>query len=356
MNKIFNRVKNNVLLNTSSYKYFCFLFVLFVSCSSSYSVSQQSGKKIAPPESGIYVGAFPDMGGTEDSVTYARLKAFENLTGQMPVWVYFSNNWFGSIKFPKKEVKIIKEFGSIPFIRLMPRSDYLENKSDPIYSLQKIIDGKFDKALKTWATDAKKYGEPLMVEFGTEVNGNWFPWSGVHNGKNPEKFKDAYIHIIELFRDEDVNNITWVFHVNYDSSPDEKWNTMSAYYPGDEYIDWIGMSIYGAQNKDDEWTNITDVFEEAYKNLSSISKNKPLAVFEFGVVEHEKKPEWIKAFFELIKSEKYSRIKGISYWHSRWENEDGSYSNMRLDSSPEALKVYQDAISDKFFMTKIKLH
>lgn len=338
------------------YKYFLLSVIIFTSCNSSVSLHQQRNKKIAPPESGIYVGAFPDMGSTEDSVSYARLKAFENLTGQKPVWVYFSNNWYDKIKFPDKEARIIKEFGSVPFIRLMPRSNYIENKSDPVYSLQKIIDGKFDNALKEWATDAKKYGEPMLVEFGTEVNGNWFPWSGAHNGKNPEKFKDAYIHIVELFRDEGVDNITWVFHVNYDSSPNEKWNTMSAYYPGDDYIDWIGMSIYGAQNKDDEWTDITDVFDEAYKNLSAISKNKPLAIFEFGVVEHPKKSEWIKKFFELIKSEKYNRIKGISYWHSRWENEDGSYSNMRLDSSPDALKVYKESISDIFFKAKIKFH
>ncbi|MFA5403920.1 MAG: hypothetical protein WC358_03190, partial [Ignavibacteria bacterium] len=74
----------------------------------------------------------------------------------------------------------------------------------------------------------------------------------------------------------------------------------------------------------------------------------------FGVVEHEKKPDWIKAFFDLIKSKKYSRIKGVSYWHSSWENDDESISNMRLDSSPESLKAYREAISDKFFQPKIK--
>jgi len=338
------------------FKYSLFFFVIFTACSSGNSVNQKSGKKIAAPESGIYVGAFPDMGSTEDSVTFARLKAFENLTGQKPVWVYFSNNWFGGIKFPLKEIQIINDFGSVPFIRLMPRSDFSDTKTDPVYSLQKIIDGKFDKNLKTWALGAKKYGEPLMVEFGTEVNGNWFPWSGANNGNNPEKFKDAYIHIIELFRNQKVNNITWVFHVNYESAPNEDWNSMSAYYPGDDYIDWIGMSIYGVQKTGDDWINISDIFDDAYKNLSAVSKNKPLGIFEFGIIEHERKYEWIKSFFDLLKSGKYDRIKGISYWHSRWDNEDGSVSNMRLDSSPDALKVYKEAVSEKMFQTKLKFY
>lgn len=332
------------------------LFLFLLACSSGNSAYQNNGKKLAPPENGIYVGAFPNMGGTEDSVTFERLKAFENLTGQKPVWVYFSNNWFGKIKFPLNEVKTIRDFGSIPFIRIMPRSDFTDDKPDPVYSLQKIIDGKFDKELKAWALDAKTHGDPLMVEFGTEMNGNWFPWSGFHNGKNPKKFKAAYKHIINIFRNVGADNVSFAFHVNYDSYPVEKWNTMSAYYPGDDYIDWIGMSIYGAQRTNDEWIDISETFDKAYKEMSELSKNKPLAVFEFGVVENEKKAEWLKSFFNLVKLNKYNRIKGLSYWHSSWENEDKSVSNMKIDSSPESLKAYRDAISDKFFKPKIKFN
>jgi hypothetical protein len=336
---------------------YCFIYILaifnifpgFVNC-------QQIDKKFAPPETGVYVGAFPDMGSTEDSVTFSRLRAFENLTGQKPVWVYFSNNWFGEIKFPKKEVKIIKEFGSIPFIRMMPRSDYTENKKDPVYTLQKIIKGKFDKEFKKWAEDAGDFADPLIVEFGLEMNGNWFPWSGVYNEKNPEKFKKAYRHIIDIFRKAGADNVTFMYHVNYGSAPEESWNTMAAYYPGDKYIDWIGMSLYGAQKPTDEWEEITELFDAPYNELAGISPNKPLAIIEFGVVEHPLKPRWIKNFFDIIKSEKYNRIKAVSYWHSIWENEDNTISNLRLDSSPESLKAYKEAISDKFFQPKIKFY
>jgi hypothetical protein len=59
--------------------------------------------------------------------------------------------------------------------------------------------------LKIWAQDAKRVGIPIMVKFGTEVNGNWFPWSSILNGggktngygdpnypNGPERFRDAY--------------------------------------------------------------------------------------------------------------------------------------------------------------------
>lgn len=331
------------------------LFICIEACSSGSSPYVSNNKKILPPDYGIYNGAFPDMGSTEDSVTFARLKAFENLTGKKPAWVYFSDNWFAGIKFPKQKAEIIRNYGSVPFIRLMPRRNFHENNSDPFYSLKKIIEGKFDADLSAYANDAKEYGEPLMIEFGTEMNGDWFPWSGVYSDKNPEAFKNAFIHIIEIFRKQKTDNVTWVFHVNYDSSPDESWNSMSAYYPGDEYIDWIGMSIYGAQHPNDEWTDIMDIFESAYNNLAAVSANKPLAVFEFGTIENKLKSVWINNFFTLLKDKKYSRIKGISYWHSNWDNEDGSYSFMRIDSSPESLETYKSNISGDFFHNQLKL-
>jgi hypothetical protein len=42
---------------------------------------------------------------------------------------------------------------------------------------------------------------------------------------------------------------------------------------------------------------------------------------------------------------KYPRIKAAIYWHERWQNEDGTYSNLRINSSPSALEAFQTGIS-----------
>ena len=328
--------------------------ILLISCS--VSVNNSNEKKLLPPPKGAYIGAFPDLGSTEDSVTIERLNNYKELTGHIPVWVYFSNNWYNGIKFPAKEVQIINSFGSIPFIRLMPRSDFTIKKQDPAFSLKNIIDGKFDKELVAYAIDSKKSNIPIMIEFGTEMNGDWFPWSGLYNRKDPANYKKAYIHIINIFRKADADNITWVFHTNWESSPNVKWNKMSAYYPGDEYIDWIGISIYGGQKPGDEWSNFKENLNEAYSEMTEVSDEKPFAIFEFGTIDDTAKGDkakWIKNVFNKIKSEKYPRIKALSYWHSFWVNEDGSVSNMRLDSSPEALNAYKEAISNSYFTPKV---
>jgi hypothetical protein len=36
--------------------------------------------------------------------------------------------------------------------------------------------------LAAWADGARNFGTPLVVEYGTEVNGDWNPWSAPYNG------------------------------------------------------------------------------------------------------------------------------------------------------------------------------
>ena len=336
-----------------------FLITIIISLFSISCISQDNEVKeikVVPPLYGVYFGAFA-CGSTEDSVTPDRLNEIKKISGFTPAWIYFSNNWYKKIKFPAREVKTIYDFGSIPFIRMMPRTDFAAYSHDPVYNLKKIINGNFDKDLKKWAEDARDSKIP-MVEFGTEVNGNWFPWSGALNGRDPQRFVMAYRHIIELFKNESALNITWVFHVDADSDPDEEWNNMAAYYPGDDYIDWIGVSVYGAQSRDEEIVNFIESFDSTYKKLSAISQNKPLGIFEFGTIENpvrEIKAAWIKSVFETIRDDRYPRIKALGYWHSIWKNDDGSVSDMRLDSSPEVLKVAQEMLSNTLFRQKIVL-
>lgn len=255
-------------------------------------------KKLYPASDGsIYHAANPDFGGTEDNVTLSSIKTFETLAQKKIVWAYFSNNWYDNIRFPLSEVHTIYKNGKIPFIRLMPRSDFQGSGPDPLYTMQKIIDGKFDKALVEWAMDAKKIGIPLLVEFGTEVNGDWFPWSGSYNGggttnlygdikkaDGPERFCDAYRHIITLFRNNKVDNITWFFHVNASGNPDASWNEIKQYYPGDAYIDWLGISVYGPQTKKETYQSFIEIMDKVYPEITKIS-NKPVAILELGITE-----------------------------------------------------------------------
>jgi len=241
-----------------------------------------------PPGNGIYHSAFPFFGNEEDVVTAASITDFEALAGKAITWAYFSNNWIdGTIAFPSANANAIRTCGRVPYIRMMMRSDF-EDPPDPIFKLEDIISGAHDTALTQWALDAAAYGDPLIVEFGTEVNGDWFPWNGYWNGGSvigPQRFVDAYRHIVTLCRANGAANITWVFHVDAGSSPDEEWNSMGNYYPGDDYVDWIGISVYGPLTPDEDYQGFIERMDIAYPKLAALSAAKPLALLEYGIAE-----------------------------------------------------------------------
>ncbi|NPA35833.1 MAG: hypothetical protein GXO47_03180 [Chlorobi bacterium] len=253
--------------------------------------------KLIEPVSGIYHSAFPDFGGTEDIVTAEKIEDFEALANKEIVWAYFSNNWYDNIQFPSTEVNTINAEGKIPFIRMMPRTNFDEGGPDPNYTMQKIIDGEFDAELTQWAIDAANTNIPLLIEFGTEVNGNWFPWNGQYNGAGeteeygapdmpdgPERFRDAYRHIIDICDTNGADNITWFFHINAYSEPDTDWNDIENYYPGDDYIDWLGVSVYGPQERNEDYQEFSEIMNDVYPVLINLS-DKPIAILEFAITE-----------------------------------------------------------------------
>jgi hypothetical protein len=323
--------------------------------------------KLAPSPAGAYHSAFPFFANSEDQVSDQKITDFENMAGKKIVWAYFSNNWLDRIRFPLEAVQTIHAHGAIPFVRLMSWSRIEQNVSETVYTLQRIIDGMFDRELILWADQARTLPFALLVEFGTEVNGEWFPWNGKYNGAGktdgygdpafpdgPERFRDAYRHIIDLFRSRGVQNVTWFFHVNAQSSPMDGWNQMELYYPGDTYIDWIGVSVYGSQAPGEEWITFREVLDPSYSELAAISVKKPLALLEFGVAEDPKrgsKAEWIRVALQSIREQRYPRFKAICYWHEAWENENSSISDLRINSSPGALAAYRQEIAAPFFLT-----
>ena len=256
------------------------------------------GQPITPPENGCYIGVFPGWGEFEDSVDATQLTDFENLSGKSVAFVPFSVFW-GRNYVSLRNLNEISSYGAIPLIRFMPWGEpYWEPGYQPEYDLQRIIDGEFDTFLFDWADEVKSYGKPVLITFGPEMNGNWFPWSGVFQGggktnhygdpnkaDGPEKYVDAFRHIVELFRNEGVNNALWYFQPNNESYPDKDWNSIENYYPGDEYIDWVGTSVYGAQYRDEPWVDFEEVMQPIYNELVSEFPNKPLMLCEWGVME-----------------------------------------------------------------------
>lgn len=74
---------------------------------------------------------------------------------------------------------------------------------------------------------------PVMMRFGAEFD----IWE---NPASPEEYKDAYKYVTEFFRSRN-ENVAMVWSPNQVSSG---YVNIDDFYPGDEYVDWIGVSLY----------------------------------------------------------------------------------------------------------------
>lgn len=319
-----------------------------------------------PPPGSLYHGAFPgNASGREDDVTLESLREYEQLTGKPLAWVYFSHDWFRGRAFPVARARMIRDAGSVPFIRLMLRSDSRHWRAESTYTLQHILDGMFDEDLRDWFRSALEFGTPLIVEYGTEVNGDWFPWNGLGNGggipdkygsnreaDGPERFRDAYRHIIRLSREEGSRNITWVFHVNSGDAPVGAWNRLEQFYPGSDWIDWLGVSAYGAQKPEDQaWPRFRDLLDPVYARLTAMAPGTPVVVCEFGATQGSplgSQEAWAREALDDMVGGRWPRVIGFSWWNEGWRNDadPGHNTAMRLQDNPELARVFRETVGD----------
>jgi hypothetical protein len=329
--------------------------------------TEKNNKTFIFPEKGAYTGAYIDFGDGEDNVTFEAMLDFEKLVGKHQAIIASSSYW-GENTFPMDNCKLIHNYGAIPLIYWSPwdRPYQQERGIDKKYNFASILEGKWDAYIDMWADEANKFSHPILVAFAIEMNGHWFPWSGVLYGggekiningkttyKGTDTFIKAYKYVVDRARKR-TKNILWGFHTNNGPSPAEPWNVFANYYPGDEYVDWTGLSVYGQQFPGQGWLKWPDMIDKGYNEMIKLAPNKPLILAELGVGEFPQngdKAEWLKEAYGSFQT-RYTLVKGVVYWHERWENSDGSISNIRVNSSLKSLNVFREIMKDNYWIDK----
>ncbi len=331
--------------------------------------------KLEVPAQGAYTGAYCDFGDGEDGVTPELLDKFQELTGKPMAIVAFGSFWARQ-EFPSEKVALVRSYGAVPLLFWSPWDQpFDQNRGPDRFALHEILAGKWDAYIDRWADEAAKVPSQFFVSFACEMNGTWFPWSGTFYGKGPpvrgnpkdpstwpgpETFRKAWKYVVDRVRARGARNILWVFQPNNYSYPSIPWNLAAAYYPGSDYVDWLALSVYGKQYGDEDWTPFPPLLDWPYKELCMVDPAKPLMLAEWGVAESrvpgQDKGTWISGAFREMSSGKYPRLKAAVFWHERWQNEDGSYSNLRVNSSRGSLKAYREGVADPFWLGRPLWH
>ncbi len=324
------------------------------------------------PEHGAYTGAYIDFGEREDTVTLDGIEEFEQLTGKHQAIIAFSSYW-GEQNFPSTAVQIVTTHDSIPLIYWSPwdrpyREDLIMANGPDKFSLTSILEGRWDAYIDAWADGAKAADKPILVSLCNEMNGNWFPWCGGFYGGTqpiagsvptryvgPEYFKRAYRYIVDRVRARGASKVQWVFHVNNFGQPYSDANGVAQYYPGSDYVDWLGLSVYGQLFPEGDWDEFDDMIDKAYAEVAAVDASKPIMLAEWGVGEFPDegdKGDWIAEGFERMRKN-FPRLHAAVYWHERWQNSKSMlYSNLRVNSSPKALEAYRQGIRSPFWIDR----
>jgi hypothetical protein len=321
------------------------LTALAAGCAFHAALSVADGAAIAlapPPPGKLYQGFFysavsPESDdANEHNVTAADVVKFEQTIGKKATWVYFSDNWFESRAFPEATCHWIRSLGKIPYIRLMLRSDLDQRHSEKLFSLANICAGRFDDDLKRWAECARAFHSPILIEWGTEPNGEWFAWNGTWNGgaAGPARYVAAYRHIVDVMRAAGADNLQWIWHANWDDVPESHWNRLEKYFPGENYCTWMAISAYGPLTPQTrELESFREEIDHIYPRLTNLAPHKPIIVAEFGCDIHHRKmaaANWAGAALQDLFSGRWPAIIGFCWWNEGWENDDVAAHNSDL--------------------------
>jgi endoglucanase len=140
-----------------------------------------------------------------------------------------------------------------------------------------------------------------------------------------------------VFRDAGAWNVRWVWCIDAGLGK----VALNRIYPGDDYVDWVGIDGYnwGLQHPESGWRSFDDIFSVAYRALCRLSQ-RPVMIAETASVElGGDKAAWIANTFAAL-PERYSRVRAIA-----WFNELRPDGDFPVDSSPEALAAFREAIA-----------
>lgn len=183
-------------------------------------------------------------------------------------WVGFDTTSFRStLRYAQDEVR-----------QLMVTVEPFRRQGDtstPDQYLNSIAAGKYQAETRAICRAIGSAGAPVLVRWGHEMDdtSGRYPWANARAG--------LYIRAFRHF----VNSCRRF-------APQAKfiWSPMASqdpnrYYPGDGYVDYVGLPIWGLQKVDMDYfgrdRTFTELVGEKYRYIAA--RNKPVIIAEFGV-------------------------------------------------------------------------
>ena len=219
-----------------------------------------------------------------------------------------------------------------------------------------VVNGEMDRHIYRLAMWIKDQQRPIYLRIGYEFD-------NPANFYTPELFVGAFKRMVDIFRELKVNNVDFVWH----SEGVHSVETMQEYYPGDDYVDWVGYSLFHCRH-DIGGMNCVDPSVLLERGVSPLEfaeiHDKPVMIAELSPDTyrvdnfHQDRSQYTDEEWEVFYTEQsnalwtdwyrrvfdffYSqdRIKAISYinydWdaHWFWTNNGMFWGNSKVQDNP----------------------
>lgn len=197
----------------------------------------------------------------------AQISAYTGLFGRAPNYFEQFKNWT-DVWYPNAYNNVTAVGGKVIFT-WQPTG----------ISLTTITSGAQNSVIDAAITAIKGFGGLIYIRFAQEMNGNWFPWGTATSDAN---FVAAWQYLVNRFAAAGVTNVKWIWCPNIDLGVPVR----SGQYPGDSYVDVIGVDGYNyASTQSISWRSFTALFSATLTEIAAITTSKPLWVCETGCID-----------------------------------------------------------------------
>ncbi len=185
------------------------------------------------------------------------------------------------------------------------------------------------------ARACREFRAPIYLRWAPEFNGDWNPCYG-----RGREFVAAWQHMVHVFRTAGATNVRWVWcpiALEQRYRAPEDWR---AYYPGDRFVDWVGMDGYnwGTARSWSRWQSFDAIFGPLYADYA---RRKPMMICEVACGEQGgDKSAWIRDMGASLGT-RFSKVRALVWFHANKE------TDWRVNSSASALGAFRAVVADR---------
>jgi hypothetical protein len=327
----------------------------------------------AQPVSGCYLGAY--LGGGSVDLSSIGPGEFNQLTGKKhAVFTRYMNCGSTADLLSDKNwiwADTLQKYGANPAFFLMPYD-----------GLNAYSSGTRDADLDSFAVRCRDFGLTVFILFAHEMNTPWPLW-----GQKPEDYRAAFAHVSSRLKSIAPRiQMCWI--------PGQAWgypwggsgpgSGYDEYYPGDEYVDWVGLTVY-----DRDWnennSSEADLFNSALNYLDFYTryakdKGKSMMIAETALFDAnwdptsggirqaltsaqlaDEKNQWIGQIYNLNNLIASFRYINLIVWFNVLKKEDFSsenhqFGNISVDwriPTSGGYEIYKERIQTAYFRSQV---